>query len=91
MKNLTQTQQCAVDLLRSKLDPQHDLFAGSREVEKALTGEARAYFTTWVLPLLDYLSAGEQWRGQAEEIKREYRNRFAASQARKKAAKSGIL
>jgi hypothetical protein len=79
----SQTQSAALALLRTRLDPSRPMYAGSAEVTAALSGPARLYFSTWILPVLDYLTDGEQWHGQADELKREHASRAAAAQARK--------
>lgn len=91
MKNLTKTQRAAVELLRARLDPKHPMFAGSREVEQALSGPAKVYFDTWVLPLIDYLAKGEDYFGQAEDIKAEHNQRASAAQARRRAVEAGMI
>ena len=91
MKNLTKTQTAAVELLRARLDPKHPMFAGSKEVEQALTGPAKLYFDTWVLPLIDYLAKGEEHFGQAEDIKAQHSQRAAAAQSRQRAVEAGVI
>lgn len=68
----SKTQQQAIELLRSKLDPKDPMFMGSDVVVAALTGDAKVYFDTYVLPVLDYLLKGEQFYGQADYIRRDH-------------------
>lgn len=84
MKNHTKTQLAALELLRARLDPKHPLFAGSNEVVRALSGEAKCYFDTHVLPLLDYLLKGESYYGEAATIVRDHASRKAAADARQR-------
>ncbi len=82
MKNHTQTQTQALELLRARLDPAHPMFSGSTEVAAALHGPARPYFDTWVLPLVDFLLNGEAYYGHAADIRRMHSTRAAAAAAR---------
>jgi len=58
------------------------MFAGAPEVEAALSGEARLYFTTWVLPLVDFLMNGESYFGESHDIKRQHADRAGAARSR---------
>ncbi len=80
---LTKTQMKAVELLRSRLDPKHEMFTGDDKVVAALHGDAKCYFDTYVLPVLDFLAKGEQFCGQAEYIRNDHHSRAAAAQAKK--------
>ena len=88
---LNKTQVKAVQLLRARMDPKSPMFAGSDEVVAALSGPARLYFATYVQPLLEFLEEGEAYFGQAGEIQRDYSNRAAAAQARKRAIEAGMM
>lgn len=90
-KNHTQAQRKALLLLRARLDPNHPMFAGSEAVKAALHGEAKPYFDTYVLPVLDYLLNGEAYYGQAADIGRDFSNREAAAESRQRAIASGMM
>lgn len=91
-KNMTQTQNQALLLLRARLDPKHPMFAGSDEIAAALGGASKPYFDTHVLPLLDYLISGrEAYYGEAGNIKHDYASRAACAQARQRAIEAGVM
>lgn len=94
MSFTSKTQQQAIELLRARLDPKHPMFAGSEQVAAALTGDAKVYFDTWVVPVLDFLLNGEQWHGQAYHIRNDHATatarvaRLAKMRANHEASKS---
>lgn len=91
MKNHTKTQQRALELLKARLDPSSSYFTASDDVKAALKSIG-PYLDTWVLPLVDYLLAGEAWPGQAEYIRSDHHGRIGRRQAAEQAdrvAKAG--
>lgn len=69
--SLNKSQLAAVRLMRVRLDSKHAEFNPSREVAEALSGPARLYLETWVLPLLQFIETGEFCHGDREMIMRD--------------------
>lgn len=89
-KNLTKTQRNAIELLRARMDPKHPMFSGDDRVVAALHGDAKLYFDTYVIPVLDFLLKGEEFHGQAAYINRDHAGLAARAQARQNAITNGM-
>ena len=70
-KNMNQTEQAALKLLQIRMDPKNPGYGASDCVTQALTGEAKCYFDSWVLPVLQFLVEGEAYFGQGDDIRRQ--------------------
>jgi len=65
---LTKLQKDALDVLTARLDVNDPGFRGSDEVRSALSGPARIYIDSGVLPLLTVCLSGRQYCGQDHHI-----------------------
>lgn len=84
---MNRTQQMALDLVLSRLDPTHPDFAGTPEIGAALSEDRmRRYLDTWVMPLVTAARNPEVLQGfegssLRDSIRRQYGNRAQSAAA----------